>query len=184
MSTSTVARVYVETLLRQADRHDVVDAVSEGIEAFDRALTSSRDFRTFLEAPQIDADAKREVIATAFEGRVHALVLRFVDLVIDRKREALFPEIASTWRVLIDERANRQTATVESAVPIDDATLDAMRRALEEATGKNITIDQRVDESLLGGVVVKTGDLVMDASLRSKLSNLGRRLRSPSTSGA
>ena len=184
MSTSTVARVYVETLLRLADRDDAVDAVSEGIETLGRALESSRDFRTFLEAPQIDADAKREVIATAFDGRVHPLVLRFADLVISRKREALFPRIAAAWRELIDERANRQTATVDSAVPIDDVTLEAMRRALEEATGKNITIDQRVDEDLLGGVVVKTGDLVMDASLRSKLSNLGRRLRAPSTSGA
>ena len=178
MQANTVARVYVETLLRRAEQEGVVESVTDGLAAFAQCLKADERFRRFLEAPQITTRQKQTVIEEALESRVHPLVIQFLRLVIDRHREPLLPDIATTWRTILDERANQQTATITSATPLDRAMVASLRQALEHATGKTIVIEEEVRSDLLGGVVVQTGDLVMDASLKTRLGNLGRRLRS------
>lgn len=167
--------------MRRAEKDDAVDAVTESVERFAGALKAEPRLGEFLEAPQVSAEQKKAVLGRVFEKHLHPIVLGFLGLVIDRQREALLPNMAAAWRALADERANRQTATLTTAQPIDKKTLEGIRTALEKATGKKISIEERHDPSLLGGVVVRTGDLVMDASLRSRLGQLGRRLRSSSS---
>jgi ATP synthase F1 delta subunit len=104
-------------------------------------------------------------------------LLRFLELVIGKHRERLLEEIVLAWTELLDVRANRQTATVTTAIPPDPETVARVHAALEKATGKTIVLEQRVDPKLLGGLVIRTGDTVIDGSLRSRLVELGRRLR-------
>jgi F-type H+-transporting ATPase subunit delta len=179
-----VARVYAETLLRTAEREQAVDEVSEGLGRVARAVEESDPFRRFLAGPQIGGEDKRAVVRSAFEDRVHPMVMRFVELLIERRRESLVGEVHQAWRALLDTRANRRSATVTTAIPADPGILDAIRRALEGATGHEIALEERVDPSLLGGLVVRTGDLVMDASLRSRLDGLRHRLRAAVAAGA
>lgn len=176
-----MARVYVETLLRRAEQEGVVEPVTDGLAAFAQCLKEDPRLRGFLEAPQITTRQKQAVIAEALVSRVHPLVIQFLRLVIDRHRELLLPEIAATWQAILDERSNRQTATITSATRLDRATVASLGQALEHVTGKTIVIEERVRPELLGGVVVQTGDLVMDASLKTRLGNLGRQLRSSNT---
>lgn len=178
MRVNIVARVYVETLLRRAEQEGVVEPVTTGLAAFAQSLEGDPRLRRFLEAPQITTRQKQALVAEAFGGRVHSLVIQFLGLVIDRHRELLLPEIATTWQAILDERTNRQTATITSAAPLDRTTVASLGEALEQATGKTIVIQERVRPDLLGGLVVQTGDYVMDASLRTRLGNLGRQLRS------
>ncbi len=177
MPAALVARVYAETLLRFAEREGALDQAMEGLSALDTAIATDREFARFLEAPQITADDKRSLLWSVFEGRLHPVMLRFLDLVVAKRREPLLPEIAAAWREILDRRANRQGATVTTAVPADPALLVRLRAALEKATGKTISLEERVDPRLLGGVVVRTGDLVMDASLKTRLATLRHRLR-------
>ena len=179
-----VARVYAETLLRAAEREGLVDEVSEGLGRVARAIEASSPFRRFLAGPQIGGDDKRAVVLAAFGERVHVLVLRFLELLIERRREPLIGEVHQAWRALLDARANRRSATVTTAVPADPVLVEAIRGALERATGQKIVLEERVDASLLGGLVVRTGDLAMDASLRSRLDALRHRLRAAVAAGA
>lgn len=179
-----VARVYAETLLRTAEREELVDEVSEGLGRVARAIEASDPFRRFLAGPQIGRDDKRAVVRSAFAERVHPLVLRFMELLIERRREPLVGEVHQAWRALLDARANRRSATVTTAIPADPETVEAIRRALERATGQEIALEERVDASLLGGLVVRTGDLAMDASLRSRLDALRHRLRAAVAAGS
>ncbi len=178
MRVNIVARVYVETLLRRAEQENVVEPVTNGLAAFAQCLNEDARLRRFLEAPQITTRQKQAVVEEALESRVHPLVVQFLKLIIDRHRELLLPEIAMTWQAILDERANRQTATITSATPLNRAAVASLGQALEHVTGKTIVIQERVRPDLLGGVVVQTGDLVMDASLKTRLGNLGRQLRS------
>jgi F-type H+-transporting ATPase subunit delta len=179
-----VARVYAETLLRTAEREGLVDEVSEGLGQVARAIEASDPFRRFLAGPQIGRDDKRAVVRSAFAERVHPLILRFLELLIERRREPLVGEVQQAWRALLDARANRRSATVTTAMPADPGTVEAIRRALERATGQEIVLEERVDASLLGGLVVRTGDLSMDASLRSRLDALRHRLRAAVAAGS
>jgi F-type H+-transporting ATPase subunit delta len=182
--TGIVARVYAETLLRTAEREGLVDEVSEGLGQVARAIEASDPFRRFLAGPQIGRDDKRAVVRSAFAERVHPLILRFLELLIERRREPLVGEVHQAWRALLDARANRRSATVTTAIPADPGTVEAIRRALERATGQEIALEERVDATLLGGLVVRTGDLSMDASLRSRLDALRHRLRAAVAAGS
>lgn len=179
-----VARVYAETLLRAAEGERAVDQVSEGLARVARAIDESDPFRRLLAGPQIPGDDKRAVVRSAFGDHVHPLVVRFLELLIERRREPLVGEVHHAWRALLDARANRRSATVTTATPADPGILDAIRRSLERATGQEIALEERVDASLLGGLVVRTGDLVMDASLKSRLDVLRHRLRAAVAAGS
>lgn len=177
MRTQTVSRVYAETLLRVAQKDDSVDVVSDSLAAFVGYLKENDTFRQFLEAPNVSEGDKRSLIAEVFSGVLHPLIIRFLSLVVDKHREPLIGEIATAWSELIDERMNRQTATVATAVPIDGEMVEEVRSSLETATGKSVVLTAEVDPQLLGGLVIRTGDAVMDGSLRTRLSTLRQRLR-------
>jgi F-type H+-transporting ATPase subunit delta len=180
VSETTIARVYAETLLREAEKENALGAVEDGMRIVARLLSEEPGFARFLNAPQIEAHGKRSVVVQAFGGHVHPVVVDFLQLVIDKHREPLLERIATAWRALLDRRANRQMAKVTTAVEADRETMERIRVALERATGKEILLETEVDPTLLGGVVVRTGDAVMDASLRTRLAFLGKRLGSTS----
>jgi F-type H+-transporting ATPase subunit delta len=140
-------------------------------------LGASAELRRFLAAPQIAAADKRELMRNALADRLQPLLVRFLELVIEKHREGMLAEILDAWAELLDTRANRQAAAVTTAIPADPEMVGRVRAALERATGKTIVLEERVDPSLLGGLVIRTGDTVIDGSLRSRLTTLHRRLR-------
>jgi F-type H+-transporting ATPase subunit delta len=177
MRAGTIARVYAETLFRSADLLAEVESVDESVRALSAVLNASSEFRRFLAAPQIDAVHKQELVAGALRDRLHPLVLRFLELVIGKHRERLLDDILPAWTELLDTRAIRQPATVTTAGAADPETVARVHAALEKATGKTIALEPRVDPALLGGLVIRTGDTVIDGSLRSRLSTLRGKLR-------
>lgn len=177
MRAQTVARIYAETLLRLALEEDALEEVDEGVRVLSGLLEENETLTRFFEAPQIPGDEKRAVIESAFGERFHSALVRFLYLVVDKRREPLFGEIAKAWRELLDERANQVTATIVTAAEIDAETHDTFRVALEESTGKRVTLEQAVDPGLIGGVVVRLGDTVVDGSLRRRLDTLRHMLR-------
>lgn len=176
MRAGTVARVYAETLLRRAVAEDALEAISESVEAFGEAMAGSSRVARFLEAPQIPGAAKRRALTSALEGRLHPVFLRFLALVTGKHREGLLSEIVSAWREVLDERAGRQSATVTTSLPLDDELRAGVREALERATGRTIVLEEKVDAGLLAGIVVRTGDTVIDGSVRTRLKALRKRL--------
>lgn len=183
MRGHTIARVYAETLLRGAERRDALAEVEEGLAELATLLAENERFRRFLEAPQIDADAKRALVERVLGDRLHPVVIRFLSLVIDKHREGFLDRIAGALVEILDERRNRQSALVTTAASVDDAQLERIREALGRATGKTIHLDQRVDPSLLGGVVIRTEDTLIDGSVTTRLAMMRRRLESAATSG-
>lgn len=176
----TIARVYAETMLRTADRHGVREEVDASLAAVVDALEREPRLRRFLEGPQIEEADKKAVLKSAFGGAIHPLGLRFLFLLVDKHRETLLEEIVTGWRELLDERAGLQSASVVTAVPVAEEVLDRIRAALERRTGKTVRLQHRIDPGLLGGMVVRAGDTVIDGSLRTRLRTLRRRLRAAS----
>jgi F-type H+-transporting ATPase subunit delta len=177
MRAQLVARIYAATLLRIAVREEAVDEVDAGMSALAGVLEGEGTFARFLAAPQIASEDKKSVVARALGEALHPALVRFLDLIVDKRRESMLGEIAIAWRELLDQRANRMTAQLTTAVEIDEETRKSIAAALERSTGKAIILEHEIDPSLIGGVVVRFGDTVVDGSVRRRLALLRTRLK-------
>lgn len=183
MRAPTIARVYAETLLRLAERDDALDAVAASATEFFALYARDARLRRFLTAPQIAAADKQALLEQAFAGRLHPALRKFLFLVVAKHREPLLDEIRIAWQTRLDTRAHRQTAQVTTAVPADGETLDRIRAVLETRTGRTIVLEEAVEPALLGGLVIRLGDTLIDGSLRTRLATLRHRLTARARAG-
>jgi len=174
-----IARNYADTLLELADRHGGEGALEEfGAAADLLAELLERDprVRRFLETPRIPGAARKEALRRALEGRVPEMFLRFVMVVVDKRRQSLLGEIATAYRALVDARRGRVRAEVTVSHEADAALQEEVRRALEQRLGRDVIPTFRVDPELLGGLVVRVGDDILDGSVKSRAGRLRRHL--------
>jgi F-type H+-transporting ATPase subunit delta len=172
MRDSTIARNYAEALLALARKSDdlagwgrMIDEVASAIERDDR-------LRHFLEAPQISADQKNAVLQKAYEDRAPRLFLRYLQRLVKNRRQMLIPTIATEYRDLVDEVEGRLHAEVTLAKAPDDEERATIARQLTHAFGKPVVPQVRVNPNILGGIIVRVGDRVMDGSIRKRFSVL------------
>lgn len=178
MRPGIVARNYAETLLALAQRQggDSVEAYGRAMEEVAELLRQEPRIEAFLANPSIDTDAKKRALRASFGGRVPEMFLRFLLLVADKGRERLFQEIAAAYRDEVDRLFGRVRAEVVLASPADSALQEQIRTELERRLDKTVIPHFRVDPALLGGIVVRVEDEIMDGSVRSRLAVLRRRL--------
>ena len=139
------------------------------------ALFENREAEQFLTSPIVPPDRKRAALAALLPG-VTAEVGRFLEILARRDRLELVPEIATQFRRLADEARGIQVAQLTTAVPLDDAQKTLIASRLSARTGTQITVETRIDPSILGGVIAQIGDDVIDGSVRGRLERLRRRL--------
>lgn len=176
MRDETVARKYAEALFDLAQRHEGLPAFKESIDMVAELLGSDPRLRVFLETPRIDAEAKKETLRKAFGGRVPPMLLNFLLITIDKRRQRLLESIAGEFDALIDEHENRVHVEVTVAKELDEATTSALGAQLSALLGKTAVPRYRIDPAILGGAVVRAGDTIYDGSLRRRLETMRRQL--------
>jgi len=176
--TEIIARNYAETLLALAERHGGRATVDEFLAAAEALAELARDprVREFLASPRISAEARKEALRGALQGRVPELFLRFVMVVVDKRRQRLLGEIAGQYRALVDELSGRVRVDVEISHAPDPALQADIGNALARRLGKTVFPTFRVNPELLGGMVVRVGDTILDGSVKSRAQGLRRRL--------
>jgi F-type H+-transporting ATPase subunit delta len=176
MNAEGIGRNYAETLLTLARKSGEVEEWGALIDAISVGMREDHTLRTFLESPKLSAGHKIEILEKALGRRVPAVFLRFVETVINKRRQMLIPEIASEYRRLIDESENRIHATVTVASEPTEPERDALARQLSRLFGKRVVPHISLNPAILGGVIVKVGDTVMDGSVRKRLAVLRQRM--------
>lgn len=178
MRAEIIARNYAETLMSLAERQG-----PEAPEEFGRALDElagllAGDSRTrqFLATPRVRPEQKKEALRQALAGRAPEMFVRFVMVLVDKRRQSLLPEIATAYRGLVDERMGRARVDVTISHAPDAALQAEIQRALEVQLGRTVIASYRVDPELLGGMVLRLGDEILDGSVRSRAAGLRRRL--------
>jgi len=185
-----IARNYAETLMDLAERAGGPEAVEEYGAAMDEVaeLLADGRVREFLATPRVTAQAKKDALVAALGGRVPAPFLRFLQVVVDKRRQGQLAEIAAQFRALVDERAGRVRVAVEISHAPDAALQAEIGQSLANRLGKVVIPSFTVNPDLLGGVVVRIGDEILDGSVRSRAQGLRRRLLAaelpPAGSGA
>lgn len=171
-----VAKRYAAALFGIADRDGIVDAVAQDLTLIERFLAEVPYLRAVLNQPMVSESRKDVVVSDAFGDRVTATTLSFLKLLIRKRRENLIEECIRDFRALVAARDNTVEATASSAIPLTPAQQDALTQCLTRLTGKHVFLTARVDTEMLGGVVVRLGDTIIDGSIRGRLQRLEQQL--------
>lgn len=176
MQHSIVARSYAEALFEVGERHGEHDGYAAAFEALGSTLGGEPRVRRFLATPNVEVAAKKAVLRSALEGRVPPRFLNFVLLVLDRRRQALIEAIGREYAALLDAKHGRMHMQVTLAHEPDETTLSAAASELTRIMGKRVVPHVRVDGDILGGLIARYEDRVLDLSLRRRLLGLRGRL--------
>jgi len=176
MRDTTIARNYAEVLLALARKADDADGWGRTVNEVAAAVDGDHTLRLFLESPRVSAERKGEILAKAFQDRLPPLFVRFLQTLLRKRRQLLLPEIATEYHALLDEAEGRVHAQVTFARQPSDGEREAVASGLSRTLGKQVVPHVTVDPAIIGGVVVKVGDRVMDGSVRRRLRTLRNRL--------
>ncbi len=176
MRDTSIARNYAEALLELARRAESLDQWGALLIAVSNAITNEPKLQNFLAAPQVSAAQKKAVLNKAFADSLPRPMLRFLQKLVDNRRQLLIPEIAVQYANLVDEAEGRVHAQVTVARTTSDSERDAIGAQLSKKLGKSVVPHLVVNPAILGGVIVRIGDTVMDGSVRRRLTTLRTRL--------
>ena len=174
MIQEIAAKRYAEAALLLAREGRSEEAWSAGLGAM-AVLFGDPQARAMLENARVPLADKLKLVEGALAG-VDPLVLNLARLLLRRGRTALGPQIAKAFQELLDEERGISHAVVTTAVPLSEEESQAVARRLSELTGRQVVVETRVDESLLGGLVARIGDRLIDGSTRTRLAALKRQM--------
>jgi F-type H+-transporting ATPase subunit delta len=176
MRDTTIARNYAEALLSLARKANDLAGYGAMIDAVADALQRDETLRRFLESPRVSGEQKNGVLARAFQDRMPRLFVRFLQALVNNRRQMLIPQIAIEYASLVDEIEGRVHAQVTMSRDPSSGERDAIAAQLSRALGKRVVPHVTVNPAILGGVVVRVGDTVMDGSVRRRLALLRSRM--------
>ncbi len=169
---------YAKGLLAIAEGEGQLEKVESELFSVAESFESSNELRSALTDPQLPADKKTAIVDELLQGKATALTIGLVQMIVNQGRASELPAIA---RALVETAASSRdhaVAEIRSAVPLDDETIDRLAAALSKATGKKLEVKAIVDESVVGGIVARVGDTIIDGSIASRVDSLRHALQS------
>lgn len=170
---SDVGGRYAQALIELASDSDQIAAVEGDLQAFKAMQADSEDLRRMMDSPAFSAeDRGRALAAIAERAGFNPLTKRFLGLLAANRRAQALPAVIDAYQRMSAERRGVVAAEVVTAVPLSDAQRQALQAALRQALGKDPDIAVRVDPAILGGLKVRVGSRLFDASVKSRLDQL------------
>lgn len=170
------ARCYAEALLLIGKKGKRLGAVLEDLRAVAGVFHAERRLWDLWTSPRIDRKVKEDFIRRAYTSRIGPEVLGLLIVMVHKGRESLFDNVVAQFEGFHDTEQNRIHVHVSSARGIEGDVKSAIEKAVAEASGKTVVLHERTDPSLIAGLVVRVGDIVVDGSIRSRLREIGARL--------
>ena len=128
--------------------------------------------------PLYPLDVRQKVMAKIAESmQADAIMTSFLNLLIEKKRADILPDIAEAMQGMVDKDQNISHGSIVSAVELDNALLEKIQATLEKLTGNKVILETQVDPSIIGGILAKVGDLVLDGSIKTQLNGLKESIK-------
>lgn len=169
---------YARGFLELAKAEGALETVEAELFSIAEALDSSPELRSALTDPQLPNEKKRAVLTDLLSGKASPMTVGLVQLIVDQGRASDLPAVA---RALVETAASSRhhaVAEIRSAVPLDASTVQRLATALGKATGKELEVKVIVDDSVVGGIVARVGDTVIDGSIASRVDSLRHAVQS------
>ena len=172
---TTAARRYAEAAFELAERDEAFDAWAAGLRAASAAVSEAK-VGAFLDSPAVPLEARLDAVDKMLGGRAPDGVVRLAKLLVHRRVSDRLVPISAEFQRLLNEREGVVEALVTSARPLSADETEAVRAKVERMTDRTVTLRVAVDESLIGGLTVRIGDTLHDASVRGRLERLRSQL--------
>jgi F-type H+-transporting ATPase subunit delta len=172
-----IAEVYSRALFEAAENNSALDTIHDELGEFTDALENedNSELRLFFYSPYFSSEEKKDGVKKVVSGADERFV-NFLQLLAERHRMPALPRIRRQFDSLWAEEKQILPVTVTSAVELDDKLLEGIGKRIEEQTGRQVDLTSRVDPDVLGGLVVRVGNMVMDASVRSRLEQIRKQV--------
>ncbi len=171
-----VSKLYSGALFDVALEADKLGEVAEELDAVWSIFEEHPDFLELYRTPRLSIDERKGILDELFAGKLSAYTLNFLKVLLDKRRASDFEMIRQAFIRRVDEHEGRVTAIVESTVALDDGQREKLIETLKGTLGKDVTLDNRVKPDLIGGLVIRVGDQVLDGSVKRKLSQIRESL--------
>ena len=175
---ASLAGRYATALFGLARDENQIDAVTRSLDTLEAAMSESADFRALATSPLVGrAEAGKAIRALTPTLGIDPITGKFLGVLADNGRLSELKAVIKAVRALAAGHRNETTAEVTSAFPLDDRQVAALKANLKTRLGRDVAIDAKVDPSLLGGIVIRHGSQMIDASIKTKLNNLALAMK-------
>ncbi len=165
-----IAQVYARALFEVAEELGLLDVIREQLAQFADALDENRQLATFFFSPYFSTEEKKQGLDRMIEGAEPSF-MSFLEALVERHRMPVVFRIRARYETLWDEANKLLPVQVTSAVELDDETVQAIAERVREQTGRKVELSSNVDSGILGGIVLRVGDFILDASIRNRLES-------------
>ncbi len=170
-----IAQVYARALFEVAEERGVLDVVREQLAQFADAVSENRDLQVFLFSPYFSTAEKKDGLKRVIEGADPAF-MNFLEALVERHRMPAVFRIRAQYQALWDKENRLMPVEVTSAVPLEGSIVESIGAKIGEQTGNKIQLSSVVDPDILGGIVLRVGNFILDASVRNRLNQLRKQV--------
>jgi len=169
---------YATALFELARDQNSIDAVKADLDKFDAMLSESADLKRLVRSPVFAADAQLKALSAVLDkAGISGVAANFLKVLTNNRRLFAVGDVIRAFATLVAKFRGEASAEVTVAEPLSDKNLDALKAALKQVSGKDVTLNVKVDPSIIGGLVVKLGSRMVDSSLRTKLNSIKHAMK-------
>lgn len=173
----SVARRYSAALFAVAKKRGDVEVVAANLHEVADTVRGSRELMSVMHHPLLTLDKKKFILRQVFSGQIRPDVEKFLFLVVEKNRAVMLPQIVKEFDRMVDEFRGESDAEAVTAVPLTPNQIGALETALHQKFGVKVRLRTRIDPEVLGGLQVRVGDKLIDATVRTKLERMSEQLK-------
>ena len=171
-----VASRYAEALFQVGEETDTTDKLYGELKAVVDIVKENKDFSNILRSPLVSKEEKKDLITKVFDGKLSQNMINFLKILADKDRLALLADIEKDFKVLLNEKNNILEGIVITAVPMKEEEVKELQTKLSAKYNKTVVLENEVDKSVLGGVLVRLGNEEIDGTVKNRLDKMKEQL--------
>ena len=171
-----IANRYAEALFQLSEEENITKEIYNELHSVLNIIKSNKDLDNVLKSPLVAKAEKVQLIETLFNNKINNNLKNFLKILVEKGRISSLKSIELTFKQLLNEKNNVIEGTVISAIPLTDEKVKELEKTLSKKYNKNVTLENEVDESILGGVLVRLGNTQIDGSVKTRLNNIKDQL--------
>ncbi|MCX6645550.1 MAG: ATP synthase F1 subunit delta [bacterium] len=176
MFANVIANRYAQAVMQSCPDLATIEKVEDELTILGKTFVKFPEIKSFLINPKMPSEIKKQIIRNALSPTHSPIVVRLLELLIEKRRQNLLPDIADRYAELTDQARGVEHARIIVATPISPDLEQKLKDAVQRFSARNVETSIKIDRSILGGVQIKLGDKVIDGSLKKRFNDIRRAM--------